>query len=299
MPIRWSKSESDLGGAVCHDDLFASPQWARVMSSLGARCWRGVGEQNDQVVNLFVWHKGPLKVGFLGFPVTPAWAAEASRKIDAAHLPERIDLLRVSLSTLDGQADRGGANTALPESVIPNLGDWPQRNRKKIKKDLSFARRHGVVVRDAASDDAQLIESIYLETIARNKGRLRYNADYFAALIELSTSSPFVQVRMACHETHTVGFCVTATQHDRAYYLHAGVAGQHRKLGAADVLADDAIQWAIACGGKSFSLMASPPEQPGLQKFKHKWSEAEEQWIVSDHAFGIAGWLVTTALKFR
>jgi hypothetical protein len=298
-PIRWVEPDANAALKSCSNDLFASPQWATVMSCLGARCWHGFGRQDDEAVTLFVWRKGFLSLGYLGFPVTPAWAIACSFQLNRAQLPVHVDLLRLNASTLDESTSQLVASSALPEGVIPRLDDWPLRNRKKIKKDLAFATGHGIVVRDSQSADDEVIDSIYRETIVRSKGRLRYNKEYFRALIELAHCNTHLQVRMACHEARAIGFCVAAMQHDRGYYLHAGVAEGNRRLGAADVLANDAIQWAISCEAQSFSLMASPQQQSGLQNFKKKWSESDTQWLSSDHSFGVAGWLICTALKFR
>lgn len=297
MTMQWYKTAAVSEPSDTPVDLFESREWALVMEGLGARCWHGVDRENGARVGLFVWQKGPAKVGYLGFPVTPAWASSPSSIFDVDNLPERVHLLRTNTSMLDSDSVRTTASIGLPECVIPSLENWPVRNAKKVQKDLAFAARHGVVVRNATDQDVDTITSIYLETIARQHGRLRYNRDYFSALIALSCKSGQIQVRMACHENRAIGFCVTAMQSRRGYYLHAGVSEHCRQFGAADLLANDSIRWIISCGGESFSLMASPQKQPGLQKFKQKWSEADGEWVVSERSFGLVGTLISAVLK--
>jgi lipid II:glycine glycyltransferase (peptidoglycan interpeptide bridge formation enzyme) len=84
-------------------------------------------------------------------------------------------------------------------------------------------------------------------------------------------------------------FFVTARQANRGYYLHAGVEERYRHLGTADLLADYSIHWAISKGCRSFSMMAWPLEQPGLHKFKQKWTEEDSQWTVIQMTQGVLG----------
>ena len=276
-------------------DLFDSAAWAAAIGCLGARCWAGIDRDENHVVSLFVWRKGPIRVGYLGFPISPAWLLMDSTW-KSMHLPERIDLLRARFSTLDTSGTESPPGILLPESVIPDLSLWPQRNQRKIRKDLSHGIRHGVVLCDATIGDAEKIFSFYEQTISRHQGQLRYNLDYFKAITLLSTNRDDIQVRIArCHQ-QIAGFCVTVKQADRSYYLHAGVAEGCRHLGANDLLADDAIRWAISNGCRSFSFMASPLNQAGLHKFKQKWSEEDGLWSSINMPQGILGRFTKLAL---
>lgn len=286
-------TDDDLSGA-----LFDSMHWAAAVACLGARCWRGIDRGNGRLVTLFVWHRGPVRVGYLGFPVSPGWLLRDAEWQDcvAPYFPERIDFVRANFSTLHGPSAGRGRQTMLPESVIPALSSWPQRNQRKIRKDLAHAARHGLTIANATPEDAEALFSIYQQTIVRRRGRLRYTGGYFSELIAISRVRQDIQVRLACHEGNTIGFCVTADNTSRGYYLHAGVAEGNRHLGAADLLADDAIRWAAARGCVSFSLMASPADQVGLHKFKQKWAEQDGQWSTIDVARGLLGKLTAFAL---
>lgn len=281
-------------------DLFDSAAWAAAIACLGARCWLGIDRDENRRIILFVWQKGPVRVGYLGFPVCPAWLLTDSiwQSRGSMPLPERIDLLCGNFSALDTSVVASPPGISLPESVIPDLSAWPLRNQRKIRKDLALGARHGVTLCDATLDDVAKIFSIYEQTISRRRGRQRYNLDYFNALALMSANREDVQVRLARDQQKTIGFCVTVKQADRGYYLHAGVAEGCRHLGAADLLADDAVRWAISKSCRSFSMMASPQDQPGLHKFKQKWSEEDGHWTAIRMSHSILGRLTELALSF-
>lgn len=300
MTLQWHNlSAMQNAAAEPSPDLFDSAAWAAVIACLGARCWLGIDRNENRRIILFVWQKGPVRVGYLGFPVSPAWLLTDSiwQSRGSMPLPERIDLLRVNFSTLDTSVVAGPPGLSLPESAIPDLSAWPLRNQRKIRKDLALGVRHGVKLCNATPDDATTIFSIYEQTVSRHRGRLRYNLDYFKALTLMSAGCEDVQVRLARDQQKAIGFCVTVKQADRGYYLHAGVAEGCRHLGAADLLADDAIRWAISRSCRSFSMMASPQDQPGLHKFKQKWSEEDGQWTTIHMPHGVLGRLTELVLS--
>ena len=299
MPMQWQNLLLTHAEALDAPNLFDSAAWAAAMACLGARCWLGNDHIDNRRASLFVWQKGPVRIGYVGFPVSPTWLLTSThwRSSTTLNLPERVDLLRANFSMLDSGALSARSKISLPESAIPELAAWPIRNQRKNRKDLALAIRHGVILCNATSQDADTMFAIYEDTVLRHRGRLRYSLDYFKAVTTISEGGQDVQVRIARHQQQTIGFCVTAKQAQRGYYLHAGVKSGYRQLGAADLLADDSIQWAISNGCRSFSMMASPPDQLGLHKFKQKWTENDGQWITVDTPNGFLGRLATLALS--
>lgn len=300
MTLQWhslSAMQDVPAGSV--PNLFDSAAWAAAIACLGARCWLGIDRDKNRRITLFVWQKGPVRVGYLGFPISPAWLLTdwdwQSR--DSMPLPERIDLLRWNFSTIGTSVVASPLGISQPESTIPDLSAWPLRNQRKIRKDLALGVRHGVTLCNATIEDVATLFSIYEQTISRHRGRLRYNLDYFKTLTLISAGCEDVQVRLARDQQKTIGFCITVRQADRGYYLHAGVAEGCRHLGAADLLANDAIRWAISKNCKSFSMMASPQDQPGLHKFKQKWSEVDGQWTTISIPHGVLGRLTKLVLS--
>jgi GNAT superfamily N-acetyltransferase len=299
MPFRWYSQATLPDNLRATKSLFDSPQWARAVALLGARCWSGIDDASARRLSLFVWTKWPLRVGFFGFPVSPVWLnGDILASIQADGLPERIDLIRTNYCMLDSPPHHDQA-IALPESAIVDLVRGPQRHARRNRKDLALALRHQVALRDAVLADAPVIFRIYAQTIERHAGRMRYNLEYFSALLDLSTRNPNIQVRMAIHADRSIGYCVAVKEGERGYYLHAGVDADSRQLGAADVLVNDAIEWARSSGCTAFSLMPSPVNQPGLSKFKQKWGDQDGQWLTVDHANGLLGKMTSTLMRLR
>lgn len=277
-------------------DFFSSVHWAEALSSLGARCWYGTGSRQRE--RLFVFRRGPLRVGFPGFPVTPLDFEGLS-----AGLPERIDLLRANHSCLDAVAGRGiaGRSMLLPESVIPVLSEWPQRNARKLAKDRSYSRRQQVRLQPAEPDDAAGIFDIYRSTVSRHGGALRYSLGYFQRLLAIGGTFPSVCMRVAKStvDDGLAGFCIATRDRGRGYYLHGGVDMRFRSLGVSDLLLDEAIAWSRGAGCTEFTMMASPPEQSGLVSFKRKWSERDDYWTTIDTGLTLAGKLLVGAMGLR
>lgn len=281
--------------------LFLHPDWAKVVETLGARFWLGIEKSTCRQVSLFVWQRGPVRIGFLGFPVTPGWAAEQMlRDAKAFNWPERVDLIRTNVSMLDEQAQEVGGGVRLPESVIPNMAVWPARAGKKIRKDLKWAERHGTTIRIARHNDAKLVHAIYAGTVKRHNGRLRYSEEYFRRLLMLVDDRVDFRACIAVREDLDIGFCLGAITGSRAWYLHAGASPEYRRYGAADMLVHDLIAWARDAECQQLSFMPSPVAQPGLAQFKCKWGDADGHWLTRDWPQSIAGrmiclWLTSKA----
>lgn len=287
---------SPVGPADGVGDFFSSVPWAQALSALGARCWYGTGSRQGE--RLFVFRRGPLKVAFPGFPVTPVGFAGLS-----GGLPERIDLVRVNRSCLDAGVDLGpeGRLLRLPESVIPLLSDWPRRNARKLAKDRAYSKRQSVRLERAGPTDAAGIFDIYRSTVNRHGGALRYNLEYFQRLLSIDGSFPSLCMRVAksAVDGSLAGFCIAAKDRGRGYYLHGGVDLHFRSLGVSDLLLDEAIAWSRAAGCAEFTMMASPPEQSGLISFKRKWSEHDGYWTTFDTGLTLAGKVLVAAMGFR
>lgn len=277
------------------DAYFASPHWINAVAALGARCWTRRGDEGGR--RLFVFARGPLRVGFPGFPV--GWGGSTAA---LGKLPERVDLLRWNFSMLDAPPPDAatGRIVLLPESVIPSLGSWPVRNAKRLAKDMAFSRRQAVAVEPALEAHAAAIHEIYRATVSRHGGALRYNREYFVRLLGEGEGRTLLKASVATvGDAHALaGFCIAVADRGRGYYLHGGVDPSFRARGVSDLLLDGAIAWARDAGCRDFTLMASPADQPGLAGFKRKWSERDGAWTTVDVASSAVGRLVLGATRF-
>jgi lipid II:glycine glycyltransferase (peptidoglycan interpeptide bridge formation enzyme) len=100
---------------------------------------------------------------------------------------------------------------------------------------------------------------------------VRYNAAYFRAVVELAESDPCVRCLVATRGNEIAGFVFVAQDVQTAYYLHGATHPAMRQYNPSDLLLHEAIAWARGSGMKSFNLMASPPGQSSLLRYKEKW----------------------------
>lgn len=306
--LDWAPLEAEAGTtAPVGGTLLGSAGWGAVLATLGD-VWIGRQPAGARRVLLLIVRRGPLRVGLLGFPVTPAWLAPwgsvAAAAIDPGRLalPCRVDLLRLNGSLLDaGPAAAAPPGAILqPETTIADLSAWPGRGAKRQAKDLAAARRHGLVLADAPADSAAVLHAIYAETVQRWRGAMRYGPAYFAALLALARRDAAVRVRAAyAPDGALAGFAAGLRDGARGYYLHGGYEPAYRSSGVSDLLLEDLLRWAAAAGAREVSLMASPVAQVGLARFKQKWGEQDGQWITRDVARTAVGQALAWYLRRR
>ncbi|HKE49384.1 MAG TPA: GNAT family N-acetyltransferase [Rhodanobacteraceae bacterium] len=297
--VRWS----DEPDAAYRDWLqrsgavFADPAWADpVARSLGSRVLYGFHAKRGEGVAVHLFRRLGVTVAFAGLPITPKWLADAS--VRELEIPG-AELVRYNFSTLAANVAASCDERAVeqPESVIPDLGAWPVRGARKIRKDRAFAQRSGLRLDDLDASHAPDVDALYRATVTRHRGRLRYGVDYFRTIIGLAATNPRVAARGAFDEAGRVGgFAIFALDGTIAHYLHGGVAIEARARGASDLLLGDALDGMIARGAHSATLLPSPATQAGLLAFKRKWAEADGTWLTIDRPQGFVGTAIGKAL---
>ena len=110
----------------------------------------------------------------------------------------------------------------------------------------------------------------YEATVRRHTGTLRYNENYFRALVGLSRHEPALRILVAGDGVEVAGFAILVHHAGTAYYLHGGTASAYRQYSPNDLLLNEAIQLAQRDGAECFNLMSSPNDQPSLVKYKEK-----------------------------
>ncbi|MFC3813561.1 GNAT family N-acetyltransferase [Lysobacter sp. GCM10012299] len=271
--------------------LFASRQWAHVLEGLGCTTVFAWHHELECGVVVPVFRRGPLRVAFLGFPI----AGECFDALNAAQFEAlqhalagdlRCDLVRGVRS----QALEPGPG-ALPEVWIDDLQAWPGSRGKRIAKDLAFAARAGGGRQPVESfADGAVAYALYQQTVLGHGGRLRYTNEYFHRLLALAgQSSLLTAAAMQDGTSRTSAFAVTARHGRVAYYLHGAVEPSARACGDGDVLLARLIENARKGGALSFSLMASPRDQPGLVRYKSKWGDHQGFTNTHDVGRGLLG----------
>jgi GNAT superfamily N-acetyltransferase len=251
--------------------LFHAEPWLRHLErALGCRTLFGADGAGGRAP-VSVLAAGPFRVGYLTFPVGGLLAgAPQALDLDALTAALPVDLLRVAASADQPVAAGAHRCVELPETVVRDLPAWDAARWPKLVRDLKKAARSELRLEDAA--DASLapsLHALYLGTLERHGGQMRYSREYFDSLLRLGL--PNLRCLLAWRGAELAGFCVVALHGRSGYYLHGAVSATCRSLGVTDALLQRAIEWCRERGMAAFSLMTSPADQPGLVKYKEKW----------------------------
>ena len=258
--------------------LFQAPKWQQLLANgFGSRTVYAWDSSMADGMAITVFHAGPFRIAYVGFPVGGTLSGCASSPSQLAALmqlqaPIRLDLLRVPVSAFSDSAAMDLQCGEAPETAILRLQEWDVRHSKKLHRDVKKARHSDLQVKPAfAPSHGDQLYRLYRDTVARHGGALRYNAAYFRALVELSISQPGVRCLLAAAGGVIGGFVVVVKDGTTAYYLHGATVPAMKHLGVTDLLLLEGIEWARSQGAEVFNLMSSPPGQSSLIRYKEKW----------------------------
>lgn len=293
--VTQSPSTGQATWAETHGFLFAMQAWGDVLEGLGCRVAYAWNRELRAGVAMPIFSMGPVKVGFLGFPVAgeafdgldpEAFTAHAGALAQAAgcHLVRGVQSIRPE----PGAAMADG----LPKVWIENLQAWPGTKGKRIAKDLGYALRMLADDRMVVDEvrDASAVWELYRRTVLGHAGRVRYSREYFHRLKLLCDKSTMAR-GVSCIDVHggTTAFAIMVRNGSVGYYLHGGVRDDARTTGVGDLLLARLIELARGMEIGSFSLMASPRAQPGLLKYKSKWGDSQRTAMTRDVGHGAVG----------
>lgn len=271
QPDEWNDLSQESGA------LFGTGPWQELLErSFGCQtiyvCNRGTG------FAISVFRAGPFKIGYLGFPVGGGIGVSPSLPsvIDAlcsSRLRGMPICLRIPVSAYDQQAALDLPYESNPETVIEGLQEWRLESiSKNLRRDVRKSERSELVVSEATEPRVgDNLYEMYSGTVKRHGGAIRYNAVYFRELINLARVQPRLRILIATQGTNIAGFVVIARHGSTAYYLHGGANPKYQRSSPSDLLLSRAIHGAQQEGSQYFNLMASPPSQPSLVRYKEKW----------------------------
>lgn len=285
-------------------NLFATPVWARVLTTLDATpvfVWHARRELGIVVP---VFRRLGLRIGFIGFPIAgPDFDAmpwddlrACARGVASA---VRLDIVRMTQSLRHRNDTRAVA--ARSEAWIDDLQHWRLADHKRLRKDLAFAYRsvHEMEWNDRGLD-AKACFDLYATTVTRHGAQQKYTPAYFAALQAAARESPSLRFFTAVDGSGGVrGFAVVALHGGVAYYLHGAVDAACRRQGLGDMLLEKLIAYALQAGAVRFTLMASPWEQAGLLQFKRKWADTRGLSVTYDVGCSLAGRCAVLASRWQ
>lgn len=282
--------------------LFGSPLWAQVIEGLGCDTVLAWNRELDSTVVVPVFRRGPLRIGFLGFPIVGGPFDALSTEQFDRHATELASTLKLDVV----RSARCGLlkpqpGHCLPEVWTDDLASWPGPLAKKLTRDLAFAERActGITIQIGGGDPAAW-HALYERTVRAHGGKSRYTSDYFHRLAAADDAGAMLRVVHAGDaDGRTLGFAVLAMDQGSGYYLHGGVADSARRQGLSDLLLWQVMSLARDLGMRRFSLMASPAAQTGLVRFKRKWADQQGYSVTRDIGRGIAGKAVLGAMSLR
>ena len=255
---------------------------------------------------LTVFKKGPLTVGYLGFPIYSQTESEnepysVDRMLNAiALMKEKPHLLRLPVSAFSNihlNIKKYFVENTI-ESCITDLCEWNDLKTSTRRRDLRYAQKRLIgknITPDynISSDEAF---NIYNEAIKRNSGKLRYSKKYFESLTN-KTNAPWVSFFSMREEKHIKSLTITVRHADTVYYLHGGGTPEALRAGASDLAMSIAITDAKNKGAKRFNFLSSPEKQPGLIRFKEKWGGESRQALTYSIPLTRLGSLIIFVLR--
>lgn len=262
--------------------------WCQASEAVfGSENWQGLLERSFNCRTLYfsddsggfavsVFRGGPFRIGYLGFPVGGVIGNPSMNPVAALRGSKSRTLplcVRVPGRAGSPLIDDDLPHQVNPETVIEDLQSWSLESvSKNLRRDVRKAGRSGLSVartEDPAVGDT--LYDLYSATVRRHGGSLRYNAAYFRGLIELAGTEPSIRVYLATAGSTIAGFVATVGHQGVANYLHGAARAEFRSDSPSDLLLSAAIDDARCRGFRQFNLMASPPGQPSLVRYKEKW----------------------------
>lgn len=258
-----------------YNSLFHSPSWQHVLQlGFGNQTLYIWNETSNASLTATIFKTGPFRIAYVGFPVGGLVDGSAFQKAQIDDLKQaclQVHLLRFPTSSLT-PAHLDLSCQCAPETAISDLAGWRIEGLSNIRRNVNKAQNSGLVIQDLSdAHDHTILYQLYKETVLSHGGSLRYTKAYFKALLYLSTNESRLRCIGAFKDGRIVGFLVSALHNTTGYYLHGASEPAFRCYRISDLLMYEAIRWAQNQNMACFNLMASPPGQPGLIRFKEKF----------------------------
>jgi hypothetical protein len=288
----FSRSSVSRVDSSTRERFFCSPEWFdildkgfRAQSMLVGAPW-GVAVTRFKV--------GPLALGYANFPI-----GLQSREQHSFLLAKetRALLRKAGVYILRWQVPVAVvpeilAKRVLPVTEIDDLQSWREDGLNPgVRYELRRSRREGLRIREARLEETDRLHALYVRTVSRHRGQVRYTLSYFTALLRLAVVGEKVQCYVGTPDKtdDAIGFIVTVEDGVAAYYLHGGFDRAHAALRPGYGLLAHAIQHAQHAGCRQFELLASPPGQHSLVRFKEQMGGSTVDSAVFDVPIGLAG----------
>ena len=277
---------SRLPGAT----LFHSPRWCRVIA-------RGFGGPvhvaalaNERGEILAAWPAcrlavGPVRMLYGVFPKgnfvgTAEAVAEHLDGFGAACRRAGVHLVRMIACEDDPVTDLPAARRARHvRHVLDIAGKTPeaiwQGYRKKIRRDVRFAERHGLSVRPMRREEFPAFHAMMSQVFVRNAAATGLGPEFYEAVWDELASDGTAEFLVAEADGRPQAAIVGI--HDRAttYYFAGCSRTEALRLGPNDLTVHALIASAARRGAERFDMLSSDASDAGLIRFKAKWGAEE------------------------
>lgn len=277
----------------------ASQRWQRVLEQGFAQATVAAGQQLWTVFAL-----GPVRVAYPNFPMgleeSDAGLIANPTEAFAVLRAAGIDLLRLSAPSalLSGSTIKDVIE--LPDTRIDDLGAWdahklPASLRRKLRKGAGA----GLRIDPAGPSEGDLIHQLYLGTVSRHHGSVRYTRRYFQALCEAAVGDDGVQIAKAMAGDRAAAFIAVLHRGDSSYYLHGGFDDAFSAIRPGYFAMAWAIQHARDRGSRRFEFLTSPVGQPALREYKESFGGTTRPRAHWDVPLSWLGRCAVTLLRWR
>jgi lipid II:glycine glycyltransferase (peptidoglycan interpeptide bridge formation enzyme) len=268
--------------AMClqQNSIFHSKDWQRILTTaFGATPIYAWIPSSETRFALSVFKTGPFRIGYIGFPGSKTITNNiiSSKMIDALRtttFESKPHIIRASISSFSAKLPTHLSDrfSCLPETAIENLHDWDvSKLPKYVRRDINKANRSRLEITSNHNIDSNIIYDLYKRTISRNNGVLRYNPQYFRSLLDLCDHNQNINCYVALSKGVIAAFMIVASEGKTSYYLHGAMNMNYSHLLPTYLLFSYVINNEKNKGMTTFNMMASPPNQSNLVKFKEKW----------------------------
>lgn len=283
--------------------FFHSSAWFAVLQQGFGACSLNMPSGMPLAFTLF--RAGPFRLAYTNFPIGLVSIEETG----ALTTPDVRSFLRshgaqiLNFSTPHQIHNINNLNgISLPVTLIENLANWEEsRLPADVRYKVRRSQREGLRVRKANIKDSNQLYELYMSTVARHGGQIRYTLEYFHALATLAEYDRLLdcKVGLPADRDEPCAFISIAHDGDTAYYLHGGYDMRYAHLRSGYGLMNLAITHARDSGCKKFNFMASPADQPSLVKFKEKWGGVTRETKTYREPLNLAGKLLIPTLHWR
>ncbi|MCJ7508047.1 MAG: GNAT family N-acetyltransferase [candidate division Zixibacteria bacterium] len=148
------------------------------------------------------------------------------------------------------------------------------------------------------SKEVELFYNLYLESMRRQRGVVRYPLELFRGIFSLIEQGKG-DIFFAKHEGIAIAGIVIIYSEDMAHYFHGGSLSKYLNLRPNDLLFHTAIKEAMRRGKKQFDFMGSAKNLTGLIQFKEKWgTERKSLYALRQDMNRLKSWLHEIAVPY-